>query len=219
MNYRLTLFAAAVITTAFLAPTARAASPAAAEKPRVLLPVPMVFQAPFSVWDKVHDDTCEEASLLMVRGWAEGRKEYTRQEMEDGLQKAVAWQRENYGFFESTDAELTARMAREHFGLELEIVPVKTAADIRALLDKGKPVIIPAAGRLLNNPYFKNGGPHYHMLVVRGYTANYFITGEPGTRHGQDYRYAQWRLALAVHDWHARDTMRYGRKVVLVPML
>ena len=48
---------------------------------------------------------------------------------------------------------------------------------------RGVPVLLPAAGRLLRNPYFSGQGPLYHMLVVKGYTRDgKIITDDPGTR-------------------------------------
>ena len=175
----------------------------------------MVFQAPLGVWDKVHEDSCEEASITMVKGFVDKRSSFTKQDMEDRLHSLVAWQIKNFGFFESTSAALTVRMAKEKLGLDLEIKPVKTAEDIKRELRAGRPVILPTAGKLLGNPNFKNGGPPYHMLVVKGYTDNYFITNEPGTRKGLSYYYPQWRLVLAAHDWSKTDQTK-SPKVMLV---
>src|SRR3990172_1100789 len=34
---------------------------------QVLLDMPFLVQAPFAVWDPLHEDACEEASLIMVK--------------------------------------------------------------------------------------------------------------------------------------------------------
>lgn len=206
-------FSASAATTATASTTAKPT--AQPEKIRVLLKVPMVYQAPFSVWDKVHEDTCEEAALTMVKGFVDKRTSFTRQEQEDSLQALVAWEQKNFGFFESTSAALTVRMAKEKLGLDLEIKPVKTAEDIKRELRAGRPVILPTAGKLLANPNFKNGGPPYHMIVVKGYTDSYFITNEPGTRKGLNYYYPQWRLVSAAHDWSKTNPAK-APKVMLV---
>jgi uncharacterized protein YvpB len=192
------------------------ASPASSAPKTVQLAVPMVYQAPYGVWDKVHEDTCEEASLTMVMGFRNKRKTFTKAQMEKNLLGLVAWQRQNLGYFESTPATVTAQMAKDYFGLALEVKPVKTAEDIKRELRAGRPVILPTAGKLLANPNFKNGGPPYHMLVVTGYTNSHFITNDPGTRKGQGYYYAQERLLRAIHDWHETDPAK-GAKVMLVP--
>jgi hypothetical protein len=187
----------------------------ATDKVRVLLKVPMVYQAPFGVWDRIHEDTCEEAALTMVKGFTEKRASYTKQEMDDRLLKLVDWEMKTFGFFESTSAALVVKMAKEQLGLDLEVKPVRTAEDIKRELRAGRPVILPTAGKLLANPNFQHGGPPYHMLVVKGYTDYYFITNDPGTRKGLNYYYPQWRLVLAAHDWHKTDPTK-SPKVMLV---
>ena len=63
------------------------------------------------------------------------------------------------------------------------------------------PIIIPAAGRDLHNPFFSGAGPFYHMLVVIGYSDNGFITNDPGTKQGEQYWYSSDVLLNALHDW------------------
>ena len=76
---------------------------------------------------------------------------------------------------------------------------------------KGNPVIIPAAGRDLDNPYYSGDGPWYHMLLVTGYDKKYFITNDPGTRQGLDYKYKHKKLVNAIHDWTGvKEEIRSG---------
>ena len=85
-------------------------------------------------------------------------------------------------------------------------------------------IIIPAAGRLLGNPYFQTPGPIYHMLVIRGYNATEFITNDPGTKRGDGFKYKYQTLINAIHDWdHQRaeggmtdEEMAQGNKVMIV---
>jgi hypothetical protein len=81
---------------------------------------------------------------------------------------------------------------------------------------KGVPVIIPASGKELQNPNFRNGGPPYHMLVMKGYLADgRWIVNDPGTRKGADYLYGKQLLLNAVHDWNGGDVPR-GSSVAFV---
>ena len=59
---------------------------------RVNLPVPMVYQAPFGAWDARDEDACEEASMLMLQGFIDGRKSFERTEMADGLAGLVDYE-------------------------------------------------------------------------------------------------------------------------------
>ena len=91
-----------------------------------------------------------------------------------------------------------------------------TDANIKTALNKGYPVILPAHGKELLNPNFRNGGPEYHMLVIKGYKADgSWIVNDPGTRNGPDYIYPHDRLLIANHDFNATD-MKLGAKVMIV---
>jgi hypothetical protein len=90
-----------------------------------------------------------------------------------------------------------------------------TINSIKTEIAAGRPVIIPAAGKVLPNPNFKDGGPNYHMLVVKGYDANGFITNDPGTRLGENFRYTYDALINAIHDWDPTNILN-GQKAFLV---
>jgi hypothetical protein len=87
---------------------------------------------------------------------------------------------------------------------------------LKKMLAQGKPVIIPAAGKELQNPYFSGSGPWYHMLVVTGYDRTYFYTNDVGTGHGERYPYPQQMLIDTIHDWAGKDELiGQGRKVMM----
>ncbi|KKR45570.1 MAG: hypothetical protein UT82_C0026G0013, partial [Parcubacteria group bacterium GW2011_GWB1_40_14] len=91
-----------------------------------------------------------------------------------------------------------------------------TVDTIKRELAAGNPIIVPAAGRELGNPYFTSPGPLYHMLVIRGYTSDdKFITNDPGTRRGEEYTYKFDILMNAIHDWNGGDVIN-GKKVIIV---
>ena len=167
----------------------------------VNLPVPFGSQAPYAVWDDLHNEACEEAAMLMANAYRKGEK-LTPHLMEQGILNLVKWQTE-HGYSVDVTATETAKILQEYFGLTARLVPAPTAANIRAELDFGRAVIVPAAGRKLGNPNFRRPGPIYHMLVIRGYDAIHdeFITNDPGTRKGEGYRYTTNVLMAAIHDW------------------
>jgi hypothetical protein len=75
---------------------------------------------------------------------------------------------------------------------------------------------VPADGKKLDNPNFKNGGPVYHMLVIKGFTGDKFITNDPGTRLGADFIYTQSNLMYSLADWDENKNAATGGKVGLV---
>ena len=103
------------------------------------------------------------------------------------------------------------------FGHTYRLIEDPTVDQIKAELVAGRPVIVPAAGRLLGNPYFTAPGPIYHMLVIRGYTQNdQFIVNDPGTSRGESFLYDFDTLLYALHDWNNGGEITQGRKVVIV---
>ena len=122
------------------------------------------------------------------------------------------------GLFESTTAEETARIMREHLGMKgVAVLPVSSIDDIRAQLAAGHPVMLPMDGRTLKNPNFRNGGPTYHMLVARGYTETEIITNDPGTRRGENWLYTNETVMASLADWvQAGRTVDHSRRVMIV---
>ena len=89
---------------------------------------------------------------------------------------------------------------------------------IREYLAKGKPIIVPAAGRKLFNPYFTAPGPLYHNLVLIGFNeTDEIIVNDPGTKRGQKYRYKLDTLYDAIHDFTGdKEEIEEGKKAMIV---
>ena len=124
---------------------------------------------------------------------------------------------QKFGFYEDTNADETATILREYFGLtKVDVVSNPTIDNIKSALSAGQAVIVPLAGRQLGNPYYQQPGPLYHMLVIKGYTKNGdLITNDPGTRRGADYIYKANTIMNAIHDWNGGN-VDAGRKVMIV---
>ena len=108
------------------------------------------------------------------------------------------------------------QIAIDYYGLKTgHVVSVSSYLDLKKELAAGHPIITGMAGKLLPNPYFSNGGPNYHMLVVKGYDATGFLTNEPGTYRGNGYHYDYGIFFTALHDWNAQNILQ-GAKEYLV---
>lgn len=215
-------------------PTEEASTPAPqpapepAPKPVVLpkdipsqmnLKVPFVLQAPFKIWDEIHEDACEEASMLMLQAYENGESgPFTPEEMDRRIMRVVDYLVATYGDYRNSDAELTASVMRDLLGLEgTKVLPIGSADDIRRQIAAGRPVIIPAAGKLLMNPNFRHGGPTYHMLVLKGYRADgSFVSNDPGTRLGENYVYSEATIMAAAHDWNGGDVENGAQLMIVV---
>ncbi len=99
--------------------------------------------------------------------------------------------------------------------MNARIIENPTIEQIKNSIAKGNPVLVVADGKVLPNPHFRNGGPVYHALVIKGYDGENFITNDPGTQFGESFKYKYDDLMNAIHDWNDGD-VKEGRKVVLV---
>lgn len=178
-------------------------------------------QAPFGNWDEVHEETCEEASMIMVDKYFK-RQPLSEQIMEDELQKILAWL-DRHGYKVDLTAQETVDVMKAFYGLSARVSRNVTVDQIKYELSQGHPIIIPVAGRELHNPNFTGLGPVYHMLVIKGYDEKNFITNDPGTRKGNGYTYSYDTIINAIHDWNhdfdgAESASRIltGEKVMIV---
>lgn len=196
--------------------SARSVAASSAVRAAVNWDVPFTSQAPHANWDALHEEACEEASVLMVVRYFQGTTIASPDDAEAAIQKLVA-DNEALGFpVDDTAAEIIQLLAHEDPSLTSTLLRNPTVQDLKRVLSEGKLVIVPAAGRLLGNPYFSGAGPVYHMLVLRGYTeTGYVITNDPGTKRGRQYAYSWDVLLDAIHDWNGGD-VENGEKVVVV---
>lgn len=189
-------------------------------KPSVLLAVPFASQAPFGVWDALHEDACEEAAVIMAHNYVK-KLPLNNQIMEDGLQSMIAWE-ETQGFGLSiTMSNVQLTMNKFLGNTNTRLIDNPTIEDLKNELSAGNPIVVPAAGRDLGNPYFSGLGPIYHMYTLIGYddARKEFITNDPGTKRGEKYRYSYDTVISTMHDWNGATTseeIRKGKKVVLV---
>ncbi len=192
------------------------------EKPEIIpefvnLGIPFICQAPYSIWDELHNHACEEAAIIMVYYYLT-EKDLSREIGEKEILNMVDWQIKNWGKIFDLNAEQIVQLFKNYFNYEnIELVYDFAVEDIKKELARGNPIIVPAAGRTLRNPYFTPPGPLYHILVVKGYDGekSEFIVNDPGIGRGADFRYNYQVLENAIHDFNNGDVLN-GRKVMIV---
>lgn len=168
----------------------------AAEEPlpesKIIEGVPFTSQSPFGDWaDPRQQHGCEEASLLMAHCFLSGEG-LSKEKALTEIFAMSAYEEENYGGFHDLSLEDTLKFYRAYYGYERSFVKFDIDADdIKREIAKGSPVIVPMDGTKLGNPYYTAPGPERHELIVKGYDdrAGEFVTNDPGTRFGEDYRY------------------------------
>jgi hypothetical protein len=185
----------------------------------VNLSVPFTIQAPDGQWIEPWEEGCEEAALLMADAFMRGSTAEIMPvaETKSKIQQMVDWQVERLGSHRDIGADEMAMVAREYLGYKaVRVKHNATLEDIRNELRQGRPVIVPAAGRLLNNPYFTPPGPIYHVFIITGFDGDQFIVNENGTRQGRSYTYSSTVLESALHDYRAGEPIVTGDMAYLV---
>ncbi len=185
----------------------------------VHMEVDFASQSPFASWDELHEEACEEASLIMVY-YHLNEKSLTKEKMEKEIQGLAKYQNKEYGDYKDSDMGELKAIAEDYYGIEnIKILENFNIEDLKFQLAEGHLIIIPAAGRELGNPNFTPPGPLYHNLVLIGYDneREVFITNDPGTRKGENYEYDYDILYDAIHDFTGEKSgILEGKKRVLV---
>lgn len=179
--------------------------------------IPFFSQAPHGNWDYPWQEACEEASILLVANAYQSMNLNT-DSFNSELLEIVDFEKDYFGAYEHTTVAQTMEMIDKIYGLETKVHENPTFEDIQQILADGHLIVAPFAGKLLGNPYFRNGGPVYHMLVIKGYDAEkmQIVTHDVGTRHGANYVYSWSVIENALHDWHDTDIELGAKKIIEV---
>ena len=182
----------------------------------VLLTVPFTPQAPTANWDELHNEACEEASSIMANAYFSNITSLPPNLVENEIEKLTKWQDSNFGYHLSITTEETAKMLQDVYSLNATVTELSEET-LKQALSKDQLIIFPANGQLLKNPYFKQPGPIYHMLVITGFDKDGFITNDPGTKRGLSYRYNYDTLYNSNGNWsHADEKVNLTEKKIII---
>lgn len=186
----------------------------------IKMKVPFISQAPTGKWDRLHEEACEEASLLIVKYYFDGRELILSGEADTDILKMDKYVKNNFSEKEDLNVSELKKLAENYFELKnSKILKNPKREDMEKELNSGNLIIAPMAGRELNNPFFKTPGPLYHMLVISGYDRNkdIFFTQDPGTKRGADFTYPTKTIMNALHDFPGKkEDILSGEKNILV---
>ncbi|HQB51163.1 MAG TPA: C39 family peptidase [bacterium] len=175
-------------------------------KIKINLAVPFTSQAPLAKWsDDRFQAGCEEASVLMAMRFVRGQKSIAKNDAEKAIITLSEWQLKKYGsYYDTSIADTAVRLLAGFYGYKKYSIKNNiTKQDIINELKADRIIIAPTDGRKLKNPFFTQPGPEQHMLVIKGYdeAQDQFITNDPGTRRGADYRYKTDILMGSLRDY------------------
>jgi hypothetical protein len=179
----------------------------------------MVFyaQAPFGNWDMPWQEACEEATVLLIANEYQS-KNWTREQFNDEILKLVEWEKKTFGDYKHTTIKETAKILNEYLGLKTIIFENPTYTDIKKILNRGHFAVITFDGKKLGNPFYKNGGPVYHAMVIKGFKkGDKVITSDVGTRNGENYVYTWETIEKAMHDYAVPMSDGAKRIIEVIP--
>lgn len=178
--------------------------------------VPFTSQAPLFEWQDVRQqDACEEASVLMAIAWAKNEKIKTKTIWRNTIVKLADWEQKKYGEHRDVAPEdVVDRLFINYLNYE-NIVLKKVTSSISIIneLKNGNIVLVQTNGQKLKNPNFTGLGPERHMLLIKGYDyrKKEFITNDPGTRRGADYRYPETIMFSALRSYKTGYKLPFGQ--------
>lgn len=181
--------------------------------------VPFTLQAPQSKWVQPWADACEEATIVMIDRFYRGDTS-KRINVNTAISEMNTWfklENKLFNYNKDTNAEQTMRLINEFSSWEAYKVFKPTTAMIKAEIDNKRPVIALVSGKSLKNKYFRNGGPDYHMFVIKGYNdlRGEFIVNDPGFGKGLDFGYPYGTLLASLHDFVPGGKTSTGEQLVL----
>lgn len=187
----------------------------AAQPDKLLLNVPFTSQAPLGEWqDARQQDGCEEAAVAMAMAWVGGEKNISKKDWRLRILILSGFENKKYGEYRDVALrDMVAWLFNDYFNYRtVEVKAVEKAGDILGELEKGRVVLTPMNGRALKNPNFTGAGPERHMILIKGYDyrTKEFITNDPGTRNGENYRYSEKIILGAIRNYKTGHKLPFG---------
>lgn len=157
----------------------------------LVLTVPYTVQAPYGNWT-VHEESCEEAAVLMVQKYLEGqRTDIDPAEASQTLRAMKAWQTQRDGREKDLTIAEVGELAKGYYQRNFQLSEVSKES-IKKALTAGHPVIVPVMTHALGNPHYGRENT-YHVLVIKGYRPAGVIANDPGVKAGKDWFYS-WEI-------------------------
>jgi len=193
-------------------------------KKDLLLKVPFTSQAPTGEWkDQRQQDGCEEAVVAMAMAWVGEEKNIKPADWRLRILILSTFEKKKYGEYRDVAlADMVKWLFKDYFSYDqATIKTINNPADILTELEDGHIILAPMNGQALKNPNFTAPGPERHMILIKGYDyqTKQFITNDPGTRRGENYRYSENIILKAIRPYKTGYHLPFGklnRQVIVV---
>lgn len=157
----------------------------------VLQEVPFTTQAPIR-WENPYFYYAEEAAVYMAMKWVRGEEMPGFGEVAEDLYAIGRWENGQLGTSKNTSISQTAEIFTGHYGYYgIHVTYNLDELSLKGELANGNVIIIPVNGQVLDNPYYGDPAPEYHMIILLGYdeSGRTFIANDPGTSRGEQIEF------------------------------
>ena len=146
-----------------------------------------------------------------------GRRQIKDTKAAEQILRLVSIENNHFGSNKDNNVKEIAEVIDLFLPWEAKVVLDPTVADIKKEIDEGRPVIMPVFGEPLDNPYYQSEQIDYHVFVISGYdeTTKEFVTQDPATPQGLDFRYSYDTIMDAMHDFLPNNQTYRGRKAAI----
>lgn len=180
------------------------------------LAVPFTTQAPNGTWDDAHKTMQEEASLLMVIQYYDDFSGKIDPIIANAAFLVMADAETQAGLGENLTASELGTFAELNASMRFTVIDNPTIDQIKTYISAGIPVLVPVVTEKMNDEFYLTDAAPYHYVVIRGYDGENFITNDPGTRHGENYSYAQSVIMDAMGDWNSGDPAASAKRILIL---
>ncbi len=173
------------------------------------LAVPFTPEAPDGLMVKPWNNSCEEASIIMLDEYYKGNTQKTipKPTAKTAILDYIAIEDKIFGYNANANATEITRLINgysKYFEANVKTNP--TLDEIKNELNAGRPVFALLYGYNLNNPriQFLRGGSYYHTFVIKGFDEDKkeFIVNDNGDlKQGLDLRYSYDTILGALRDY------------------
>lgn len=185
--------------------------------PAVTIAAPFYPQAPDGKWVLPRAEACSEANLVLAAYYLKN-KSLSKDQFKKDIIELTKIQQKAFGtYIEIPLQDLKALYDTFYVGVwSSRILENPNIDDIKEQLKQGKLIIVPTAGRKLNNPHFFGDGPRFHTVLIRWYDETNFYTNEVWMMNGENFAYKQDVIMNAIHDLVKWDITQWAKRVLVI---
>ena len=170
---------------------------------KIKISVPFTSQAPQGIWVEPWQNACEEASIVMIDYFYNGDN-LTKEKAREEILKIFDTKERSFGQSADESMETIAAIINQsNLSWSARVVDNPTIEQMKLELANHRPIMVPIYAPAIDNPYYTDEGPDYHVVVLVGYDddTQEFIFHDPGTQYGKNFRYDYEGFYKAISDF------------------